>query len=56
MAFLIEQAGGAASDGFMPIMDVPANGLHQRVGVVLGDTAEVEAVVAYGRETEALVD
>ena len=56
MAFLIEQAGGAASDGFIPIMDVPANGLHQRVGVVLGDTAEVEAVVAYGRETEALVD
>lgn len=56
MAYLIEQAGGAASDGFMPIMDVAAQGLHQRVGVVLGDTAEVEAVVAYGRETEALVN
>ena len=56
MAYLIEQAGGAASDGFMPIMDVAARGLHQRVGVVLGDTAEVEAVVAYGRETEALVN
>jgi fructose-1,6-bisphosphatase I len=54
MSFLIEQAGGAATDGFMPIMDVPAKGLHQRVGVVLGDRAEVEAVLAYGRETEAL--
>ncbi|OAN51611.1 class 1 fructose-bisphosphatase [Sphingobium sp. TCM1] len=53
MSYLIEQAGGASSDGFMPIMDVPARGLHQRVGVVLGDTAEVEAVVAYGREEQA---
>lgn len=49
MSYLIEQAGGASSDGFMPIMDVPATGLHQRVGVVLGDKAEVETVVAYGR-------
>ncbi|ETI65577.1 fructose-1 6-bisphosphatase [Sphingobium sp. C100] len=56
MAFLIEQAGGAASDGFIPIMDVEAKGLHQRVGVVLGDTAEVEAVAAYGREAEAMAD
>jgi fructose-1,6-bisphosphatase I len=54
MSFLIEQAGGAASDGFMPIMDVTPTGLHQRVGVVLGDVAEVEAVVAYARESEAV--
>jgi fructose-1,6-bisphosphatase I len=53
MSYLIEQAGGASSDGFMPIMDVPAKGLHQRVGVVLGDTAEVAAVVAYGVEAAA---
>jgi fructose-1,6-bisphosphatase I len=50
MSYLIEQAGGAASDGFMPIMDVTATGLHQRVGVVLGDTAEVATVVAYAKE------
>jgi fructose-1,6-bisphosphatase I len=50
MSYLIEQAGGAATDGFIPIMDVPATGLHQRVGVVLGDKAEVAAVVAYGKE------
>jgi fructose-1,6-bisphosphatase I len=31
---------------------VPATGLHQRVGVVLGDKAEVAAVVAYGKEME----
>ncbi len=48
MAFLIEQAGGAATDGYGPILDVEPTGLHQRVGVVLGDKAEVETVTAYG--------
>ena len=50
MSFLIEQAGGAATNGFEPIMAVKPPGLHQRVGVVLGDKAEVETVTAYGRE------
>jgi fructose-1,6-bisphosphatase I len=49
MAFLVEQAGGAATNGFIPIMDIEAVGLHQRVGVVLGDVEEVNAVTAYGR-------
>lgn len=47
MSFLIEQAGGAATDGFNRMMDIEPRGLHQRVGVVLGDKAEVETVVAY---------
>ena len=50
MSSLIEQAGGAATNGFEPIMAVKPTGLHQRVGVVLGDKAEVETVTAYGRE------
>ncbi|HEX7871707.1 MAG TPA: class 1 fructose-bisphosphatase [Sphingobium sp.] len=49
MSYLIEQAGGAATNGFIPIMDVEPKGLHQRVGVVLGDKAEVELITAYGR-------
>ena len=49
MAFLVEQAGGAATNGFIPIMDIEAVGLHQRVGVVLGDVEEVDAVAACGR-------
>jgi fructose-1,6-bisphosphatase I len=44
MSFLIEQAGGAATDGYKRIMDVSPNGLHQRVGVVMGDAEEVAAV------------
>jgi fructose-1,6-bisphosphatase I len=49
MSFLIEQAGGAATDGVTPLMDLSPTGLHQRVGVVLGDKAEVETVAAYSR-------
>ncbi len=50
MSFLIEQAGGAATDGFIPIMDATPKGLHQRIGVVLGDTVEVETITAYGKQ------
>ena len=49
MSFLIEQAGGASIDGAIPIMDVEAIGLHQRVGVVLGDPEEVATIAEYGR-------
>lgn len=41
MAFLVEQAGGGASDGTMRILDIEPTGLHQRVGVVIGDAFEV---------------
>ncbi|WP_033921673.1 class 1 fructose-bisphosphatase [Sphingomonas sp. 37zxx] len=44
MAFLIEQAGGAATDGVTPLMDVAPSKLHQRIGVVLGDKAEIERI------------
>ncbi len=43
MALLIEQAGGAASDGTTRMLDVTPTGLHQRVGVILGDREEVAA-------------
>ncbi|MCE7798744.1 class 1 fructose-bisphosphatase [Sphingobium sufflavum] len=49
MSYLIEQAGGAATDGFIPIQDVAPTALHQRVGVVLGDKAEVARITEYGK-------
>lgn len=49
IAFLIEQAGGAATDGVNPILDIQPESLHQRVGVVLGSREEVERVAAYHR-------
>jgi fructose-1,6-bisphosphatase I len=52
MAFLIEQAGGAATNGTQRIMDVPPTKLHQRVSVILGSKNEVERVTAYHREAQ----
>jgi len=50
MSFLIEQAGGAASNGTQRILDVMPSKLHERISVVLGSKNEVERVVAYHRE------
>ncbi|GAB2180324.1 class 1 fructose-bisphosphatase [Denitratisoma sp. agr-D3] len=47
MALLVEQAGGAATDGRRTILDIAPGNLHQRVAVVLGSRNEVERVTAY---------
>jgi fructose-1,6-bisphosphatase I len=50
MAFIVEQAGGAATNGRTRIMDLQPSGLHQRVGVVIGSKNEVERVTRYHHE------
>ena len=50
MALIVEQAGGAATDGTIPILDVQPKGLHQRCPVILGSKNEVERVTAYHLE------
>jgi fructose-1,6-bisphosphatase I len=47
MAFIVEQAGGAATDGLNRILDIQPKRLHQRVAVVLGSKNEVEKVASY---------
>jgi fructose-1,6-bisphosphatase I len=47
MGFLVEQAGGAATDGLSPILDIQPSKLHQRVAVFLGSREEVERVTSY---------
>jgi fructose-1,6-bisphosphatase I len=47
MAFLVEQAGGAAHTGTQRMLDVQPTGLHQRVPVILGSREEVAAAVRY---------
>ena len=47
MAWLVEQAGGAASTGRQRILDLQPEKLHQRVPVILGSRNEVAVVVAY---------
>ena len=47
MAFIVEQAGGAATDGVKRILEVQPRGLHQRVAVILGSKNEVDRVTSY---------
>jgi fructose-1,6-bisphosphatase I len=47
MAFLIEQAGGAATTGRQRILDIQPDNLHQRVPVILGSKNEVDRVTGY---------
>jgi fructose-1,6-bisphosphatase I len=47
MAYLVEQAGGAATNGRQRIMDVVPSKLHERVSVVLGSKNEVDRVTDY---------
>jgi fructose-1,6-bisphosphatase I len=50
MAFIVEQAGGAATNGRQRILDIDPTELHERVGVVLGSKNEVERVTRYCTE------
>ena len=47
MAFIVEQAGGAATDGKMRILDIQPTTLHQRVAVFIGSRNEVQRVTEY---------
>ena len=47
MAFIVEQAGGGATNGRERILDILPDALHQRVAVILGSKNEVERVTAY---------
>ena len=47
MSLLIEQAGGAATNGRSRILDIAPTGLHQRVPVFLGSKNEVAEATRY---------
>ena len=50
VGMLMEQAGGRASTGREPMMDVVPTSLHQRIGLVFGSKNEVERIERYHRE------
>ncbi|MBN9092814.1 class 1 fructose-bisphosphatase [Pandoraea pnomenusa] len=50
MSFLVEQAGGAATNGVQRILDIQPQKLHERVAVFLGSKNEVERVTGYHHE------
>lgn len=47
MAFLAEQAGGMASDGFHPILDIKPTKLHQRAPFFVGSSSMVKQAVDF---------
>ncbi|MEB0140026.1 MULTISPECIES: class 1 fructose-bisphosphatase [unclassified Undibacterium] len=52
MAFIVEQAGGAATNGSVRMLDLQPTALHQRVPVFLGSKNEVERVTAYHQKSD----
>ena len=50
VGFLMEQAGGRASTGEMPMLGVQPTSLHQRIGLVFGSKNEVERIERYHAE------
>ena len=47
MSFLVEQAGGASTNGEHLIMDLVPTDLHERVSVMLGSKEEIERLQHY---------
>jgi fructose-1,6-bisphosphatase I len=47
MSWLVEQAGGAATNGQQRILDIQPQQLHQRVSVFLGSKNEVDRVSSF---------
>jgi fructose-1,6-bisphosphatase I/sedoheptulose-1,7-bisphosphatase len=56
IGFIMEQAGGRASTGQVPMLSVQPTGLHQRIGLVFGSKEEVERIERYHAEPAELVD
>ena len=50
MSWLVEQAGGAATNGRERILGIQPTQLHERVSVILGSKNEVERVTRYHTE------
>ncbi|MCF6275699.1 MAG: fructose-1,6-bisphosphatase, partial [Robiginitomaculum sp.] len=54
VAFVIEQAGGAATDGTRRILDIPLGTLHQRVPLVFGSKHPVQTLGNYHKKQDIL--
>lgn len=56
VAFVIEQAGGAAHTGTLPICDVPATSWHQRTPVIIGSRHEVATLERLHRDPHGVTE
>ena len=53
LAFIVEQAGGAASDGSQPIMDLQATELHQRTPLFIGCREDIATLEEFAQGQRA---
>ena len=53
MAYIVEQAGGLATTGTMPILDIIPETIHQRTPIFLGSRDDVEDVLACFKKYES---
>lgn len=53
MAFIMEQAGGLATTGTIPILDVVPEAIHQRVPIFMGSRDDVEDVIEFFKKYES---
>jgi fructose-1,6-bisphosphatase I len=49
MAMIVEHAGGAATDGTRPILEIRPEQIHQRCALVIGSKEDVEEYLTYRR-------
>jgi fructose-1,6-bisphosphatase I len=54
LGFLVEQAGGYASDGRRRILDIQPDSLHQRVPLYIGSRELVEQAEHFIRELDGV--
>lgn len=54
IAYLVEQAAGAATDAITRILEIEPDSLHQRVPVVFGSAREVARIARYHTEPSAI--
>jgi fructose-1,6-bisphosphatase I len=47
MAFIIEQAGGKATNGFQRILELPVTDLHQRSAIFIGSADMVSQAESF---------
>jgi fructose-1,6-bisphosphatase I len=52
MAFIMEQAGGLATNGHIPILDIQPTELHQRVPLIIGSANEVKRYLSFVPQPE----
>jgi fructose-1,6-bisphosphatase I len=52
MAFLAEQAGGRATDGERPVLDIIAERPHERAPLIMGSADKVETIARYHHDVD----